>query len=226
MRQWVWGLAVMGFGCGSDEIPQPTDGMTEDEVIDQMEAVLDTSTILPLKEPNRGELTIAGVGSHHFQGLFTAEAWQCDEPRFVSVVVQTDSIDVIFLFYVSSVDPIADYRVTPSTEQLFAEGEVRVGVQLIRGRQGAIFRGTGGTVRFTDGSGASGDFEVTLEEVATEAIVTKIRGRFHEVDIRPADPEECTLNATAFVEPEPGDSVPAAREDSTPPDSVGFLAVR
>ena len=217
MRWLALCCVAAGLGCGETDTPDPTEMRTEDEVMAEMEALSDTSTIPTLEQPNRGELSIAGVGSHVFGGRFSATAYRCDEPRFLSLIVRTDSVDTIFLFHVPEEPPTAAYQVAPSTARLFAEGEVRIGVQLIRGRIGSILRGiTGGVELVQAGGRASGDFEATLHEAATEA-VTKILGEYREVEIRAADPDECALNASAFVELEPTDSLagPVA------PDSIG-----
>ena len=172
----------------------------------------DTSRVVEPEPPRRGELSMSGVGSHSFVERFRASARLCQDPRFLQLTVQTDSLDTIFLFYLPESDDAAvgDYAVARSTDDLFQVGSVRLGLQLIRGRTGSVFRGMNGFVTISRLDGRmSGTFESVIQEEATEA-VTKIRGRFASVRVHDTPESECALTAATFVDADSLEAVPPA----------------
>ena len=184
--------------------PAQVEELGEEEALEQDSILRDTSTILKVELPRRGELSLYGVGSHDFQGRFRAEASLCKDLRFLQLQVGTDSLDTIMLFHLPESEESAagPYLVSSPTEEYFVVGAVRMGLQIIRGRTGSVFRGIGGSVELTDwGPRISGTFTATMQEVATEQI-TKIQGEFTSVRILTAAEDECAVTSSAFVNPD------------------------
>lgn len=211
IREILSCLILGTVACGGSELAEPDD-LAISEAIAKGEKLRDTSTVLEPQVPESGELTIAAVGNHNFEGRFSATARICEDLRFLEVTVRTDSVDVIFLFNLppNDDDVPGDFTVVSATDSLFAVGDVRVGVQIIRGRVGSVFRGTAGAISLTDwGRRIAGTFEVMIREAASES-VTKTAGAFRGIRVRATDPAECALTSTGFA----SDSVPIADPDS------------
>lgn len=214
-----WGVL---FACGGDG-PAQLGELNEAEVVAWDSMLRDTSTILEVELPRRGELSLFGVGSQDFQGRFRAAATLCEDLRFLELTVRTDSIDVIILFHLpESEEAVAGpYMVSSPMEDYFMVGSVRVGLQLIRGRTGWVFRGIAGSVELTDGgSRISGTFAATMQGAATEQI-TKISGEFKSVRVLTADTGECAVSATAFVNPDSAAAEPDSVEGPVVPAPRG-----
>lgn len=206
IREMTCCLVLGSVACGGSEPAEPDD-LAISEAIGEGEKIRDTSTVLEPQTPESGELTIAAVGNLNFEGRFSATARMCEDLRFLEVTVRTDSVDVIFLFNLppDDDDVRGDFVVALATDSLFAVGDVRVGIQIIRGRVGSVFRGTAGAISLTDwGRRMGGTFEVTIQEAASES-VSKTAGAFRGIRVRPNDPAECALTSTGFAPP---DSVP------------------
>lgn len=216
MTRWVIWIASYGLlACGGTDSAEPEE-LTDEEVLELEEALADTSRVMEVEPPRRGELSLSGVGSHEFLGRFRAAAGLCQDPRFLQLTVQTDSLDTIFLFHLPGTEEaiVGDYEVVRATEELFEVARVRIGLQLIRGRVGSIFRGVQGvaTLAAFDGR-VSGHFEAAIEEVGTEAIA-KIRGRFNSVLVHDIPEDNCALAAAAFVDVDSVASVARTEPDT------------
>ena len=215
----VWGVLLACGGGGPAQFGE----LTEAEALDQDSILRDTSTILEVELPRRGELSLFGVGSHDFRGRFRAVASLCEDLRFLELTVRTDSIDTIMLFHLpeSEASAAGPYVVSSPMEDYFMVGSVRVGLQLLRGRMGSVFRGTAGSVELTDwGSRISGIFDVTVQEAATDQI-TKIKGQFKSVQILVATEGECAVTTSAFVNPESATTEPGSVMDPVVPAPGG-----
>jgi len=216
-------ILLMGFwgvllACGGDG-PAQLGELNEAEVLAWDSTLRDTSTILEVELPRRGELSLFGVGSQDFRGRFRAAASLCEDLRFLELTVRTDSLDTIMVFHLpESEEAVAGpYVVSSPMEDYFKVGSVRVGLQLLRGRTGWVFRGIAGSVELTDwGSRISGTFAATMKEAATEQI-TKIRGQFESVRVLTADEDECAVTASAFVNPDSAAAEPDSAVDPVVP---------
>ncbi len=203
IRVFFMGMWCVLLGCGGGG-PAQIGELGDEEAVEQDSILRDTSTILELELPRSGELSLFGVGSHDFRGRFRAAATLCDDLRFLEVTVRTDSLDTIMLFHLPKSEESAagPYVVSSPTEDYFVVGSVRVGLQLIRGRTGSVFRGIGGSVELTDwGRRISGSFTATMQEAATDQIM-KIKGQFQGVRVLRADEDECAVTSSAFVTPD------------------------
>jgi len=210
----LWGVLLACGGGGPAQFGE----LTEGEALEQDSILRDTSTILEVELPRREELSLFGVGSHDFQGRFRAVASLCEDLRFLELTVRTDSLDTIMLFHLpeSEESAVGPYRVSSPMEDHFMVGSVRVGLQLLRGRTGSVFRGIAGSVELTDwGPRISGTFSATMREAATEQI-TKIRGQFKSVRIIAATEDECAVSASAFVDPDSAAAEPDSVVDPIP----------
>ena len=193
-------ICFVSAACSRTDQAQVQD-LTEEEVLAQDSILRDTSTVLELEQPARGELSLFGVGSHDFKGRFRATAGLCGQLRFLELTVRNDSLDTIMLFRLpeSAEAAVGPYVVTSPMDDYFVIGSVRVGFQLIRGRAASVFRGIGGSVELTDwGPQVSGTFTATMQEAATDQI-TKIMGQFIDVRVDAGDDDECAVTAAAFV---------------------------
>ena len=219
MIRSCFAAACLIFVACSRTEPAQVENLTEEEVLAQDSMLRDTSTILEMEQPTRGELSLFGVGSHDFKGRFRATAGLCEQLRFVELTVRNDSLDTIMLFRLPDSDESAagQYVVSSPLEDYFVVGSVRVGFQLIRGRAASVFRGIGGLVELTDwGSQISGTFAATMQEAATDQI-TKITGQFVDIRVDAADEDECATTAAAFVSADSTGLAPDTVVDSLVP---------
>lgn len=189
MIRFLAAVVIASGACGADaEAPR----VDADRDSLSLAAGAD-SIVVRLPPATRRHMSLVGVGSHNFVGVFPAQARYCDAAHLVEVSVLADSIDVILLFRLSEdgVSPEGAYQVSLLGYDLLNPGTVRIGFAIRRGRVGQGFRGTQGAVTLTSyGAIVSGDFDITIQETSVES-VTEVEGVFDRLRVGKFPPVEC-----------------------------------
>ena len=137
----------------------------------------------------------------------TLPAGRCEKPPILELMASSQGVaTMLLLFLPPEPDSVVGvYRVVTLEDQLEPR-TARVGLMLLRGRQGFAFHGIDGEVELTALDGrVSGRFRVTADEPALGEVL-EYAGEFSRIPVGLLSENECRLNADALV---PADSVGA-----------------
>ncbi len=203
----IWGVLLWVVACGGPETAPQSAETDRDGVMTEMESGDYTTRTPTPPPPRRGHLSAEALGIYNVEGTWPASEGRSEEPRILEFMASSQGVATMLLLFLPP-EPdsvVGAYRIVTLADQPEPR-TARVGLMLLRGRQGFAFHGIDGEVELTGLDGrVSGRFRVTVDEPALGEVL-EYAGVFSRVSVDLISESECRLNVDALV---PADSVVA-----------------